>query len=234
MMYDYTNTTTDLAKPALDTAIISVGATEQCGPCLSLHIDTLVAQYFARHWGLVLDAYVLPTLPFNTSEEHTHFRGTVSVTPTVLMEMLEEIVGGLRKQGFCKQVLTCGHGGSYWASGFIKHINHRFDDIILVYAHVDATRAWQAALEQAGLVGQNEIHGGLTSKCIALYLCPETVREGEFGSKIEPGLNAYIDYGVWHRVAQDGCWGQVEGGLINSPLKRRGGVDPVFVPYWQV
>ena len=210
-MYDYTNTTTDLANPALDTAIISVGATEQCGPCLSLQIDTLVAQYFARHWGQVLDAYVLPTLPFNTSEEHTDFRGTVSVTPTVLMEMLEEIAAGLRNQGFRKQVLTCGHVGSYWASAFINHINHRFDDIILVNAHVDAAKTWKAALEKAGLAGRNEIHGGLTSKCIALYLYPETVREGGFGSKIEPSLTAYIDYGVWHRVAQDGCWGQVEG-----------------------
>ena len=25
-----------------------------------------------------------------------------------------------------------------------------------------------------------------------------------------------------------------QGGLINSPLKQRGGIDPVFVPYWQV
>lgn len=221
-MYDCTNTTTDLADPGLDTAIISVGATEQCGPCLPLHIDTLCAQYFARHWGRVLNAYVLPTLPFNTSEEHTHFRGTVSVTPAALMQMLEEVVAGLRKQRFCKQVLTCGHGGSYWASAFIKHINHRFDDIIVVNAHANSGKTWQAAVDKAGLGGRNEVHGGLTSKCLAMYLCPESVREGAFGSRIDPDQNPYMDYGVWHRIARDGCWGRVDEGEDADDLRRKG------------
>jgi creatinine amidohydrolase len=71
-----------------------------------------VAGYYARAWGEVLGAYVLPTLPFNTSEEHASFRGTVSLAPTTVMRMLEEVVEGLRGQGFRKQVLTVGHGGS--------------------------------------------------------------------------------------------------------------------------
>lgn len=51
-------------------------------------------------------------MPFNTSEEHASFRGTVSLSPATVMLMLEEIIAGLKRQGFRKQVLTVGHGGS--------------------------------------------------------------------------------------------------------------------------
>ncbi len=69
-VYSYKNSTKKLSDAGIDTAIIPVGATEQCGPHLPLHLDTLVADYYARAYGEILHAYVLPTLPFNTSEEH--------------------------------------------------------------------------------------------------------------------------------------------------------------------
>ena len=96
------NTTKQLTDSGVDTAVISVGSTEQCGPCLPLHIDTLVAEYFARAFGERLDAYVLPTLPFNTAEEHASFQGTVTLRPTTVMFVLEEVVTGLRVQGYRK------------------------------------------------------------------------------------------------------------------------------------
>ena len=111
-MFSVDNSTMELSEAGIDTAILSVGATEQCGPHLPLNIDTLVAEYYARVWGEVLGAYVLPTLPFNTSEEHASFKGTVSLRPSTLMLVLEEVVGELRLQGFRKQVLTVGHGGA--------------------------------------------------------------------------------------------------------------------------
>ena len=52
--------------------------------------------------GETLGAYVLPTLPFNTSEEHASFRGTVTLSPATVMLVLEEVVAGLRQQGFTK------------------------------------------------------------------------------------------------------------------------------------
>ncbi len=73
-MFSADNSTMELSRAGTDTAIVSVGATEQCGPHLPLNLDTLVAGYYARAWGEVLGAYVLPTLPFNTSEEQASFR----------------------------------------------------------------------------------------------------------------------------------------------------------------
>src|ERR671916_388807 len=150
-MFSVYNSTRELSEAGIDTAILSVGATEQCGPHLPLNIDTLVAEYYARAWGQELGAYVLPTLPFNTSEKHASFKGTVSLRPSTMMLVLEEIVEGLRGQGFRKQVLTVGHGGSLWLGAFVKHVNRRFGDTMVVDAHRGAGPVWGEALRRSGL-----------------------------------------------------------------------------------
>ncbi len=207
-MLSFYSTTKQLADSGVGTAVISVGSTEQCGPCLPLHIDTLVAEYFARAFGERLNAYVLPTLPFNTAEEHASFQGTVTLRPTTVMLVLEEVVVGLRAQGFRKQVLTCGHGGSYWLSAFIKHINRQFSDIVVVNAHQGGAGVWNDARQHAGLAGRAEIHGGAESRALALYLAPECVLTGTFGSAIPEDEQAYMDYMTWDKIAPDGSWGE--------------------------
>ncbi len=96
-MFSFHSSTKQLSDSGIDTAIISVGATEGCGPCLPLHLDNLVAEYFARAWGRALEAYVLPTLPYNTSEEHAAFKGTITLRPATVMLVLGEIVAALSR-----------------------------------------------------------------------------------------------------------------------------------------
>ena len=206
-MLSYQNTTKQLADAGTDTAIISVASTEQCGPCLPLHIDTLVAEYFAQAFGERLNAYVLPTFPFNTAEEHASFTGTVTLRPTTVMLVLEEVVAGLRAQGFRKQVLTCGHGGSYWLTAFIKDINRQFADIVVVNAHQGGASVWEDARRHAGLAGRGEVHGGAESRALALYLAPDCVLPGPFGSAIPEEEKAYMDYVTWDKITPDGSWG---------------------------
>lgn len=206
-MYSSRNSTKQLADSGVDTAVISVGSTEQCGPCLPLHIDTLVAEYFARSFGERLKAYVLPTLPFNTAEEHASFTGTVTLRPSTVMLVLEEVVAGLRTQGFRKQVLTCGHGGSYWLTAFIKHINRHFADVVVVNAHQGGAHVWEEARKHAGLAGRGEVHGGAESHALALYLAPDCVLPGTFGSAIPEDEQAYMDYMTWDKLTPDGSWG---------------------------
>jgi creatinine amidohydrolase len=207
-MFSYRNSTKYLTDAGVDTAIISVGSTEQCGPHLPLHIDTLVAEYFAQAWGEVLNAYVLPTLPFNTSEEHSSFKGTVTLRPETMMRVMEEVVAVLREQGFCKQVLTVGHGGSYWMAPFIKSVNWQFKDIVVVSAHHGGDEVWSEALTQVGLQGRGELHGGAQSRALALFLAPDTVSEGDYGQEVAPDLLAFADYTTWDRITPDGSWGR--------------------------
>ena len=209
-MFSVYNSTRDLSEASIDTAILSVGATEQCGPHLPLNIDTLVAEYYASAWGTVLGAYVLPTVPFNTSEEHASFKGTVSLSPSTMMLVLEEIVEGLRIQGFRKQVLTVGHGGSLWLGAFIKHVNRRFENIVVVDAHQGAGSVWEEALRKSGLAGRDEVHGGAVSRALGLYLAPRSVKEGAYGKLVPEQMADFADYVGWEKIAPDGSWGRYE------------------------
>ncbi|MGN1400795.1 MAG: creatininase family protein [Bacillus sp. (in: firmicutes)] len=71
-----------------------------------MHLETFA-------FGEVLGGYVLPTIPFNTLEEHANYKGTITVSLNVLTSMLEEIIVNLSRQGFKKIVLCNGHGGAY-------------------------------------------------------------------------------------------------------------------------
>jgi creatinine amidohydrolase len=209
-MFSINNSTRELSEAGIDTAILSVGATEQCGPRLPLNIDTLVAEYYARAWGEVLGAYVLPTMPFNTSEEHASFKGTVSLRPSTLMLVLEEVVEELWTQGFRRQVLTVGHGGSLWVGAFLKHANRRFGDVVVVDAHRGAGPIWEEALRESGLAGWGEVHGGAVSRALALYLARGSVTEGAYGTRVPKRMEAFADYVGWERFAPDGSWGRYE------------------------
>lgn len=215
-MFNFKNTTTEISNSGMDTVIISVGATEQFGPYLPMHLDTLIAELYADAYGRELNAYVLPTIPFNTSEEHANFKGTVTISPNVLTTMLEEIIVNLTRQGFTKFLVCTGHGGSYWESAFIKHINYKHPQIIVISANHNTNLAWQEAVEKAGLQGLNELHGGLLSVCTAKWLCPELVRVNAMGSDIPPDNRLYTDYLGWDKLTQDGCWGKFEEGIYSQ------------------
>ena len=207
-MLSYLRSTRDLSESGIDTAIISVGSTEQCGPCLPLHLDTLCAEYYASAFGEALDAYVLPTFPFTTAEEHSSFKGTITLRPRTVMMVLEEVVAVLREQGFRKQALVVVHGGAKWVDAFVKDMNWKYKDIIVINALAGASKVRRAAIEKAGFTDKSEMHGGAISRAMAMYLAPETVSPGEFGRKVPLEMFPYKGYVTWDRITPDGSWGQ--------------------------
>jgi creatinine amidohydrolase len=222
-MLSFKNTTTEISNSGIDTAVLSVGATEQFGPYLPMHLDTLIAELYADAYGRELNAYVLPTIPFNTSEEHANFKGTVTVSPNILTAMLEEVIINLIRQGFKKFLVCTGHGGSYWEGAFVKHINYKYPQIILISANHNNHIAWEEAVETAGLQGLNEMHGGLLSVCTAMWLCPELVKTLSMGSNIPSENRLYADYLGWDKLTQDGCWGKFEeGSFSHEELAEKG------------
>ncbi|MCL6460192.1 MAG: creatininase family protein [Gorillibacterium sp.] len=215
-MLSYKNTTTEIASSGIDTVIISVGATEQSGPFLPMHLDTLIAELYAEAYARELNAYLLPTIPFNTSEEHANYKGTITVSPNVLTAMLEEIIVNLTRQGFKKFLVCNGHGGAYWEAAFIKHINYKYPEITLIAPNHNNHNAWEAAAKTAGLEGLNELHGGLLSVCTAMWLCPEHVKTKSMGSDVPFENRFYADYIGWDKLTEDGCWGKFEAGSYSD------------------
>lgn len=182
---------------------------------LPMHLDTLIAELYADAYGRELNAYVLPTIPFNTSEEHANFKGTVTVSPNILTAILEEIICNLMRQGDRKFLVCTGHGGSYWEGAFVKHINYKYPQIILISANHNNHPACEEASETAGLKGLNEMQGGLLSVCTAIRLCPELVKTNSMSSDIPSENRRYADYLGWDKLTQDGCWGKFEEGIYS-------------------
>ncbi|KYP79806.1 creatininase family protein [Ferroacidibacillus organovorans] len=210
-MLNHTNTTTEIMASRVDTVVIPLGATEQFGPTLPMHVDTLIAELYGNEYGKALNAYVLPVLPFNTSEEHAAFKGTVTVSPSVISAFVEDMIMNLRRQGFKKFVITSGHGGSYWLASFIKHTNFKYKDIVVVHPH-HQRGAFEEALEIAGLTGRNEIHGGLIGLCTVMFLCPEYVKPQSAGSPVPVENNKFADIVGWEKLTRDGNWGEFVAG----------------------
>lgn len=209
-MISYKNSSKKVSDSGTDTAVVSVGATEQFGPYLPMHLDTLIADLYAEAYGEALNAYVLPTLPFNTSEEHANFKGTVTVSPNTLTIILEEMIVNLNRQGFKKFIICNGHGGAYWEAAFIKHINYKHPEILVVAPHFNDQNAWEAASKEAGLEGLNEMHGGTLSVCTAMWLCPELVDLESMGSDIPEENRKFSNYVSWDKLTKDGNWGKYE------------------------
>ncbi|MEB4861290.1 creatininase family protein [Priestia megaterium] len=222
-MLSYKDSTRTIKDSGTDTVVIPVGATEQFGPYLPMHLDTLIADLYAEAYGNELNAYILPTLPFNTSEEHAAFKGTVTVSPNTLTAMLEEIIVNLTRQGFTKFVICTGHGGAYWESAFVKHINFKYPNIILIAPNHNTNKAWNEAIKKAELEGLNEIHGGLLSVCTAMWLCPELVTLESMGSNIPSENLTYADYLTWDKLTEDGCWGSFDLGSHSPEQLRKKG-----------
>lgn len=222
-MLSYKNTTTEVAASGVDTVIISVGATEQFGPFLPMHLDTLIAELYAESYGKALNAYVLPTLPFNTSEEHANCKGTVTVSPNILTAMIEDMITNLARQGFTKFVVCNGHGGAYWEAAFVKHINYKYPELLLISPNHNTHHAWTEAAAQAGLEELDEMHAGLLSVCTAMWLCPERVQTKSMGSNIPADNRLYADYMGWDKLTADGCWGKFEeGSYTDQELSEKG------------
>jgi creatinine amidohydrolase len=97
MRYWQDLTTEDFTKldPERTVALLPVGAIEQHGPHLPLSTDSVVATAVAEatvaEVGEELDVWLLPTLEYTKSNEHAWSPGTVWLSATTLLAVLDDL-----------------------------------------------------------------------------------------------------------------------------------------------
>jgi creatinine amidohydrolase len=202
------NTSPELKARAASVAVIPIGGTEQGGPKLPCLTDSMICEFCAQHYANALGAYLLPLMPFNTSQEHAAFHGTISLTAPLLTSVVTELVAEVARQGCNKVVIVSPHGGSLWLPAFIRSINHARRDLVVISGGVGADRSMAKALKASGWPKPFEMHGGLFSVASVSYLRPDLVRLGTAGRPVDPGLKEYASYMVWDKIAPDGAWGE--------------------------
>lgn len=157
-----------------DICVAAVGAFEQHGRHLPLNTDILGATHYARIIAEELGAPLLPTLPFGTSLEHSGFRGTVSLRPETLMQVIRDLADEVARQGFRTLILYSGHGGNHCLTPVVRDINRRDGPlkILLVSGGIFADPAQPRVSNDGGL----SFHSDAAETSLMLTIAPELVR----------------------------------------------------------
>lgn len=105
-----------------DRVVLPLGATEEHGRHLGLGTDFIEAEAIARGVGERTKVAVAPTLNYGMSHALLGFSGTLSLRPTTLIAVLEDLFRSLYRHGFRRVLVVNGHGGNTAALGSALHL----------------------------------------------------------------------------------------------------------------
>lgn len=195
------NTSPEIGAAAPRVAVLAFGAIEQHGPHLPVGTDWLRAEAIARRLAEELDALLLPTMPYGCSREHMAFPGTVTLRPSTLAAVLEDVVESLRAHGIRRVVVVSTHGGNWILKPTLREINYRYPDIDLVWA------GGRVPGEDAP--PPEDIHAGEGETAALLHLRPDLVK-GDWQSLDAPGTvgQELLDYAGIEHLNPAGVWGR--------------------------
>jgi creatinine amidohydrolase len=94
-----------------DRIVLPLGSTEQHA-YLSLATDVILAERVAVEAAEPLGVPVLPPLAFGVAPYFTAFPGSLTLCEETYAQVLRELIGSLRGQGFGRILLVNGHGGN--------------------------------------------------------------------------------------------------------------------------
>lgn len=195
-------TTVEETDRAADVAVLPVGSFEQHGVHLPLATDTIIACAIARSVATVHDLMLLPPVTVSCSQEHTGWRGTVSIRSATLIQIVTDIAESLHQSGVDRLIIVNGHGGNYVLSNIVQEANLGDRRMALF----PDRRDWETARQHAGLgsSGHDDMHAGEIETSLLLHLCPDVVRLGyqnqdhlaERPDLLVLGMRGYTDSGV--------------------------------------
>ena len=156
-----------------------LGAIEQHGPHLPFDTDLVIAGDVAdaavAEVGDALDCWLLPPLAYTKSNEHAWSAGTVWLSATTLLAVLDDIGRSVATLPARKLVFFNGHGGNSALLGVANRELRLQYGLMTFLAHpgmpVDQGGAGSANADELGM----GIHGGTDETSMMLHLRPERV-----------------------------------------------------------
>ena len=98
-----------------DRIVLPLGSTEQHA-YLSLATDAILAERVAVDAAEPLGVPVLPVLAYGVTPYFGAYPGSPSLTRETYVDVLRELIGSLRGQGFRRVLVVNGHGGNAFAA----------------------------------------------------------------------------------------------------------------------
>lgn len=166
----------DLSPGAI--AILPIGSAEQHGPHLPLSTDFVVADSLARDavtaYGDELGLLLLPSMAVSKSNEHAWSPGTLWLSATTMLAVLDELARCVATTPVRKLVFLNGHGGNsallQVASRDVR-LAHGLQTFVM-HPSVPPDQGGKSPSAELGM----GIHAGLEETSIMLHLRPELVR----------------------------------------------------------
>jgi creatinine amidohydrolase/Fe(II)-dependent formamide hydrolase-like protein len=155
-------------------AILPLGAIEQHGPHLPINTDVILAEEFAKRiikkWSNDYELWLMPTIPFGLSLEHSWAQGTISLSSATYSNLILELWEQIRTScGINKILVVNGHGGN---RGILEVLVNEFcnkNKIAICISHPTAL----SNVKSNSVV--NEVHGGKSETSVILELAPKLV-----------------------------------------------------------
>ncbi|HXW79934.1 MAG TPA: creatininase family protein, partial [Acidimicrobiales bacterium] len=190
----------DLCGPDLAAAITPstvvlqpIGAVEHHGSHLPLATDALVVDALARtvaNDAPDLDLLLLPTLHYGLSTEHVWAPGTVSLSPSTLLALLDDIAASVARAGAKRFAFLNTHGGNTHllrvAARDIRARYHLYTFVLQGYAPPEHGGPPPDPGEE-GL----GIHGSLSETSVVLHLRPDLVDMSRAERSVPSWVNGY-------------------------------------------
>lgn len=193
-----------------DDVLIPVGSIEQHGPNGLIGTDTLVAKAIARGVGLACGACVGPSIPVGMAQHHLDFAGSVTLRPSTLMAVVEDIVLSLARSGFRSFNFINGHGGNnatleaafaqLYARSSLEGVGGGIRCRLSNYFDLPEIRTLSRSLY--GDAGGT--HATVAEIAITMHLYPNNVRPMIFDPEIAPSGYTFQDAASYRKVYPDG------------------------------
>lgn len=189
--------------------ILPLGATEQHGRHLGVGTDHLEAETIALGTGEKTNVAVAPTMNYGMSHAHLSFSGTMSLRPTTLIAVLEDLLRALYRHGFRRVLVVNGHGGNEASLASALHlVADELRDL-----HVKTFQWWtdkESCQIVTDILGpQQGSHATAGETSFMMAIAPNAVKKNLLSGRDSPVKPArdFVNVRLFRERYQDGIMG---------------------------